>query len=450
MIEGFKKIYINNEFGIGFIISQLFFVFILNYILNQYNFRDKNQRKYKIIELSISLIYMFIISCLFAGYLNLPYFSAPFTIIDIIMFSYSFTLVAYNIFILKMKPSKQITTSLLFYCLYITQSNFAGWLGICKDYVWNLNIDINFTLIFNLLGMICITLLMIKFNFKKFTFIPWIMVVLVVGYFLFSMICFSTFRIYFLKYCRDNCSEVFILIFISFIILSILVYLMIYYNAKEYNEKMMDQLIIDNNKNYIQMMQMSEDKYKTIRKINHDVKNQFMMLKVLSDEKKFNELNEYINNYLKNNSIVDSLSHCGNKVIDDILNIEFSKCKKENIDLDTKIIVPPTLNINPVDLCSLIMNIVDNALNEVKKIEKKKIYLEIQLVNTALLIKTENETKIKFSRNDLNNLLLKNNGDNYHGWGLKIVQNIVDKYKGSIKLECDDNFVVTIMIFNEV
>ena len=291
---------------------------------------------------------------------------------------------------------------------------------------------------------------MIKFNFKKFTFIPWIMVVLVVVYFLFSMICFSTFRIYFLKYCRDNCSEVFILIFISFIILSILVYLMIYYNAKEYNEKMMDQLIIDNNKNYIQMMQMSEDKYKTIRKINHDVKNQFMMLKVLSDEKKFSELNEYINNYLKNNSIVDSLSHCGNKVIDDILNIEFSKCKKENIDLDTKIIVPPTLNINPVDLCSLIMNIVDNALNEVKKIEKKKIYLEIQLVNTALLIKTENETKIKFSRNDLNNLLLKNNGDNYHGWGLKIVQNIVDKYKGSIKLECDDNFVVTIMIFNEV
>ena len=67
---------------------------------------------------------------------------------------------------------------------------------------------------------------------------------------------------------------------------------MIYYNAKEYNEKMMDQLIIDNNKNYIQMMQMSEDKYKTIRKINHDVKNQFMMLKVLSDEKKFSELNE--------------------------------------------------------------------------------------------------------------------------------------------------------------
>ena len=96
------------------------------------------------------------------------------------------------------------------------------------------------------------------------------------------------------------------------------------------------------------------------------------------------------------------------------------------------------------------MNIVDNALNEVKKMEKKKIYLEIQLVNTALLIKTENETKIKFSRNDLNNLLLKNNEDNYHGWGLKIVQNIVDKYKGSIKLECDDNFVVTIMIFNEV
>ena len=104
------------------------------------------------------------------------------------------------------------------------------------------------------------------------------MILLVSGYFIFTLLNLSLFRLYFLEQVFNNGREwVFFAIYVSFIMLSVLVYLMIYFNAKEYNEKMMEQLVIDNNKNYIEMMQMSEDKYDSIRKINHDVKNQFMM-----------------------------------------------------------------------------------------------------------------------------------------------------------------------------
>ena len=142
-------------------------------------------------------------------------------------------------------------------------------------------------------------------------------------------------------------------------------------DLKRFKEKTTGHVIIMGRKTFESLGRVLPNRKHIILSRNKNFKVDSEDVKVIHS---VDELNEYINNYLKNNSIVDSLSHCGNKVIDDILNIEFSKCKKENIDLDTKIIVPPTLNINPVDLCSLIMNIVDNALNEVKKIEKKKIF----------------------------------------------------------------------------
>lgn len=226
---------------------------------------------------------------------------------------------------------------------------------------------------------------------------------------------------------------------------------MIYFNAKEYNEKMMEQLVIDYNKNYIEIMQMSEDKYDSIRKINHDVKNQFMMLQLLMKEKKYDELEKYVNSYLSTmGGGITNLSHSGNKMLDDILNIAFAKCDKNNIKLSMNAIVPKHLNIDPVDLCSLITNLVDNAINAIKSTHKKEIILDVEFINSSLLIKVKNYTNQNFNKSELKGLLRNNSDDNYHGWGLKIVNSIVEKYKGSIELECKNNmFTAIVLIFVE-
>lgn len=300
--------------------------------------------------------------------------------------------------------------------------------------------------------MISIMIFMLKIDFKKFVFVPKTMILLVSGYFIFTLLNLSLFRLYFLEQAFNNGKEwVFFAIHVSFIMLSVLVYLMIYFNAKEYNEKMMEQLVIDNNKNYIEMMQMSEDKYDSIRKINHDVKNQFMMLQLLMNEKKYDELEKYVNSYLSTmGGSITNLSHSGNKMLDDILNIAFAKCDKNNIKLSMSAIVPKQLYIDPVDLCSLITNLVDNAINAIKSTRKKEISLDVEFINISLLIKVTNYTNKKFDKGELKNLLRNNSGDNYHGWGLKIVNSIVKKYKGSIELECKNNmFTATALIFVE-
>lgn len=123
-------------------------------------------------------------------------------------------------------------------------------------------------------------------DFKKFIFVPKTMLWLTSGYFVFNMVNFGIFRLYFLQPVKEaNFPESFFIVYGSFILLSVLVYAMIYYNAKEYNAKTLEQLVIENNKGYIEMMRMSEDKYNAVRKINHDIKNQFMMLQMLSEGK---------------------------------------------------------------------------------------------------------------------------------------------------------------------
>lgn len=453
MIQGFKDIYINNLYGIGFILSQLFFSLGLNYLLNPWKCKNKQEVIYKVIELVISVIIIIFISCLFAGYYRFPYYKAPLTVIDLIMMTFTILLVTFNVVIYKKNLTKQASIALLFFCLFTAQSNLGGWFGSCQERIWHvLEGKVEFTLIGNIIGMISIMIFMLKIDFKKFVFIPKTMILLVSGYFLFTLLNLSLFRLYFLEQVFANGTEwVFFAIYVSFIMLSVLVYLMIYFNAKEYNEKMMEQLVIDNNKNYIEMMQMSEDKYDSIRKINHDVKNQFMMLQLLMKEKKYDELEKYVNSYLSTmGGSITNLSHSGNKMLDDILNIAFAKCDKNSIKLSMNAIVPENLNVDPVDLCSLITNLVDNAINAIKSTRKKEISLDVEFINSSLLIKVKNYTNKKFNKSELKSLLRNNSDDNYHGWGLKIVNSIVEKYKGSIELECKNNiFSATALIFVE-
>lgn len=117
MVNGFKSIYIDNLYGLGFILSQLFFAIGLNYILNPWSFKNKKEILYKVIELFASLLVMFGISCLFASFYTLPYYKAFLTIIDLIMFIFSSLLVAYNVIFLKKDFVKETTIAMLFYCL---------------------------------------------------------------------------------------------------------------------------------------------------------------------------------------------------------------------------------------------------------------------------------------------------------------------------------------------
>lgn len=189
MIQGFKDIYINNLYGIGFILSQLFFALGLNYLLNPWKCKNKQEVIYKVIELVISVIIIVFISCLFAGYYRFSYYKAPLTVIDLIMMTFTILLVTFNVVIYKKNLTKQASIALLFFCLFTAQSNLGGWFGSCQERIWHvLEGKVEFTLIGNIIGMVAIMIFMLKIDFKKFIFVPKTMILLVSGYFIFTLL----------------------------------------------------------------------------------------------------------------------------------------------------------------------------------------------------------------------------------------------------------------------
>lgn len=448
MIKGFSNIYIDNLYGIAFVISQLYYAIVLNFILNPCSIRKLLKKKEIIrrsVEIASSIVIVFVISCFYASYFDRPYFMSILTVFDMVSLTFSILLVAYNVIFLRKNLAKQAVIAMLFNCLFCVQSSLAGWFGTCQDYVWHLDSSINLTLIFNLVGMVLIAVFLIKYNIDRFAYIPAALIMLVSGFFVITFVDISLFRLYILQWAESNSPYVFFPIYSSLIILAVLIYIMIYLNAKEYNDKMMERRIIDNNNSYMQMMQISENKYASLQKMKHDTKNQFLMLKTFSDEKKYDELQEYLNNYLSTMGALDISSYCGNQLVNNILNIAYDKCGKEGITLSTKILVPGTLNIAPVDLCSLILNLVDNAIHALTNESgggSKKIDLEIKYVNDSLFIEISNYSNKNYAPYQLDALIRKKNSNTDHGWGLKIIQGIVDRYNGSFKLECSNNLFI--------
>ena len=99
----------------------------------------------------------------------------------------------------------------------------------------------------------------------------------------------------------------------------------------------------------------------------------------------------------------------------------------------------------------MIYEVLDNAIDEVKdlKKEQKTIRLKIKSVGNIISISSKN-----FYDQELtieNGLPKSNKGDsNYHGFGLKSVRSIAEKYNGSMNITTENNvFEITLMFIQD-
>ena len=168
------------------------------------------------------------------------------------------------------------------------------------------------------------------------------------------------------------------------------------------------------------------------RALWHDIKKYVSAMEtmVASDktdeaQKCFAEIRE---KYEKINKSVD----VGNTVVDSILSDAVRRAGDAGIDLRLNVWVAPELNIPPADLYIIIGNTLDNAFAACEKFPKGKRVIELLLRQSNHLLYYE-----------LKNPYLpgeppKKGG--IHGYGLRNVRACVEKNKGAIDVNTDDNF----------
>ena len=172
-----------------------------------------------------------------------------------------------------------------------------------------------------------------------------------------------------------------------------------------------------------------ENVYNTMRGWRHDYHNHMQTLKAYLSMNQLAEMSEYLDHLEEDLDSIDIAIKTGNTSVNAILSSKVSIAQRNNINVNCKASVPPQLKISDVHLCTIIGNLLDNAIESCQKLEvdKRFIRIYIGLFKEQLYISVTNSTN-QTHRKKLTELITSKKGE--HGFGLRRIDKIVDQYDG--------------------
>lgn len=239
-------------------------------------------------------------------------------------------------------------------------------------------------------------------------------------------------------------SEIILSLVIAVMLFAVLLFVVIRLAIKRYSEKKLESYQNDLlQKHYNEV----ENMYRQMRGWRHDYKNHIAAMKIHLDEGNYELLGNYLNELNMDLSTVDTVLKTGNVMVDAILNSKISLAQSKNISVDAAASVPEKIRVSDTDICVIIGNLLDNAIEACCKLENSNerfIRIYIGLLKQQLYISVSNSVGGKIKKEGKTYFTTKNEN---HGFGLKRIDKIVSKYGGYINRQDEtDVFATEIMI----
>lgn len=173
--------------------------------------------------------------------------------------------------------------------------------------------------------------------------------------------------------------------------------------------------------------------YMDMRGWRHDYHNHMQVMKAQLALGNLEEIQEYLNALEKELDHVDTLVKSGNLMTDAILNSKLTLARRQKIRINCNAKIPERISVEDVDLCVILGNLMDNALEACKQITEENRFLRIYMkVNKSQLYLSIQNSAKEDPDFDEQNYITKKRGN--HGLGMKRVQTAVEKYQGYLNL----------------
>jgi signal transduction histidine kinase len=197
--------------------------------------------------------------------------------------------------------------------------------------------------------------------------------------------------------------------------------------------------------NYYINMKKSHEK---ARSLYHDLNSHIQNIKALKNNNE--EVNKYINDINSKIEEIKDIYETGNVLLDIIVNEKHTICKNENIDFICDINFRKCNFIEMIDITSIFSNLLDNAIEACKKINKKDLKKYINVRGTFYkgyyVVKCEN-SKVNEVKIKKNKIITSKENENFHGIGLENIKTSVKKYNGDVDIKIGKNkFILSIYI----
>ncbi len=193
--------------------------------------------------------------------------------------------------------------------------------------------------------------------------------------------------------------------------------------------------------NYQGMINASEN----LHKVKHDIKNHLIYIRKIIDSNDFCKAEEYIEKITNDMQDTEKYMVTGNRTLDYILSSKISENK--NITFICAGECFSVLNyMDELDVAILFGNLLDNAIEALENEAEKSIEIRISLFNSICNIHISNPfTKSILENNSKLKTTKKNSAE--HGWGLRSVKSVVEKYSGLFDYyEKNNKFTVHVSI----
>lgn len=193
-----------------------------------------------------------------------------------------------------------------------------------------------------------------------------------------------------------------------------------------------------------------EGLYGEVRSVIHDMNNHIACLSNLATSNNVEEIKKYIYNIKETVHKLDFEMKTGNAIADAIINEKYNISKTEGINFVCNFIMPQQTILEPIDICIILSNSLDNAIEACVKITDdnipKTIHIRSIIRDIYLIIEITNSTttKIKY----VNNKIISTKTDTInHGIGLYNIEKVVKKYNGVFDIiEEKNKFTINIML----
>lgn len=186
-----------------------------------------------------------------------------------------------------------------------------------------------------------------------------------------------------------------------------------------------------------QQISLMKDSVQQMRVLNHDRRHFNNMILELLESKKYKHAVELLIND-QERSLSPIITYCENSAVNAAVTYYANIALKYGIDFKINLDIPSYLTINSIDICMVLANLIENAINACAKIPcQDKPFINLKTVYTGqLIVEIENSMVGKVTFDERGYHVSQSEG---HGIGTKSVLAFVTQYKGEIIYNAANN-----------
>lgn len=206
--------------------------------------------------------------------------------------------------------------------------------------------------------------------------------------------------------------------------------------------------------------QMLEEQYTRQERLRHDLKNHLISLENLIQNRQWERAGSYLREMAKIGQIEAGEEATGSLVMDALLYHKKQEALEHGIDWKCDIEFPQHSPIKEIDLCILVGNVLDNALESCIRLREKeslkeavlqeeaeeKLWIQIcmRTFKKCLFFEVRNPTDLKSPSETVKS---RKNHPEHHGWGLANIKAAADAYHGTVHMEIKEGiFTLAVLL----